>query len=161
MKKAMSKENDIRWGWLKFMYVYTIIGAGGLGVGILAMPGIIKAIFRWPAEEPVSLGIVGSVYAGLAILSVFGLRDPLKFAPILALQLCSKILWLAGVVVPLSLSGRFPLYAIVFIVIFATYIIGDLVAIPFSYIFAKAGTSYGGEQVGEVSAQSGDFTNVS
>jgi hypothetical protein len=28
-------------------------------------------------------------------------------------------------------------YVIVFILIFASYIIGDLISIPFSYIFAK------------------------
>ena len=27
----MSKEPQIRWGWLKFMYVYTIVTAGGFG----------------------------------------------------------------------------------------------------------------------------------
>lgn len=27
----MSQELKVRWGWLKGMYIYTIIGAGGLG----------------------------------------------------------------------------------------------------------------------------------
>ena len=25
----MDMNNNVRWGWLKFMYVYTIVGAGG------------------------------------------------------------------------------------------------------------------------------------
>lgn len=133
----MSKDINVRWGWLKFMYLYTVVGAGGFGLGILAMPEMIKTLLRWPPVEPIFLGIVGSVYAGLGILSILGLRDPLKFVPVLVFQLCYKALWFIGVVVPLLLSGRFPGYAILLIVIFATYIIGDLIAIPFSYVFAR------------------------
>jgi len=136
-EKAMAKDMNVRWGWLKFMYLYTIAGAGGFGLGVLAMPATITTLFRWPVEEPVSLGVVGSVYAGLGVLSILGLREPLKFVPILVLQLCYKVLWFVGVVIPLLLSGRFPDYAILFVGIFTTYIIGDLIAIPFSYVFAK------------------------
>ena len=31
----MNHETKIRWGWLKFMYTYTLIGAGNFGLGIL------------------------------------------------------------------------------------------------------------------------------
>jgi hypothetical protein len=48
-----------------------------------------------------------------------------------------KSIWFIGVVIPLISSGKFPLPAIVILVIFATYIIGDLVSIPFSYIFKR------------------------
>jgi hypothetical protein len=67
----MSKPINVRWGWLKFMYLYTIVGAGLFGLGILIKPDMIKVVFRWPAEEPISLGIVGSVYAAFGILSLF------------------------------------------------------------------------------------------
>jgi hypothetical protein len=30
-----------------------------------------------------------------------------------------------------------PSYAVIYVVIFATYIIGDLIAIPFPYVFGK------------------------
>jgi len=133
----MSKPVNVRWGWLKFMYLYTIVGAGLFGLGILIKPDMIKVVFRWPAEEPISLGIVGSVYASFGILSLFGLRDPLKFASILLLQLCYKTVWLAGVIAPLLVSGHFPSYALFTVVIFTTYIVGDLIAIPFPYVFTS------------------------
>ncbi len=132
----MSKPVNIRWGWLRFMYLYTIVGAGLFGLGIVIKPEMIKAVFRWPAEEPISLGIVGSVYVAFGIVSLFGFRHPLKFAPILLLQLCYKAVWFAGVVAPLLVSGRFPSYGLLTVVIFATYIVGDLIAIPFPYVFA-------------------------
>jgi hypothetical protein len=133
----MAVDTNIRWGWLKVMYIYTIIGAGGLGLGILIAPETIKSVFNWPASEPISLGIVGSVYLAFGILLIFGLRSPLKFSPILFLQLCYKSILFIAVFLPLLVKGQFPSYAIILAVIFATFILGDLVAIPFAYIFTK------------------------
>ncbi len=133
----MKNEATVRWRWLRFMYLYTIVGAGGYGLALLVMPATVKAVCRWPGEEPIALGIVGSVYLGFGIASIFGLRDPLKFVPILLLQLCYKAAWFAGVAAPLLVSGRFPAYAIPSAAMFATYIVGDLIAIPFSYVFAS------------------------
>ena len=42
-----------------------------------------------------------------------------------------------GVIFPALFAGKFPAYAVLQVVIFATYIIGDLIAIPFSYVFAR------------------------
>jgi hypothetical protein len=123
--------------WLRGMYSYTIVGAGLLGLGMLVMPELIKSMFAWPIEEPIAFGILGSVYVAFGILSILGLRDPLKFAPVLLLQLFYKSVWFIGVVAPLAVVGKFPVYAIGFVIIFATYIIGDIIAIPFSYLFRK------------------------
>jgi len=133
----MSGNSKIRWGWLKGMYIYTIVVAGFLGVGIIVMPEVIKTKFPWPVEEPTAFGIVGSVYVAFGVLSILGLRSPLKFAPVLLMQLCYKSVWFIGVLVPLLVAAHFPSYAIPMVIIFATFIIGDLIAIPFSYIFAK------------------------
>ena len=139
----------IRRGWMRFMYVYTIVGAGGFGLGIVVMPEVMKAALRWPADEPIALGIVGSVYVAFAVLSVLGLRDPLKFAPVLLLQLCYKSVWFVAVVLPLLIEGRFPDYGLLTAAIFATYIIGDLIAIPFRYLLARAsGTDQGTASTG-------------
>ena len=134
----MDRNNNIRWSWLKFMYLYTIAGAGGFGLGILVVPDVMRSIFGWPnSDQIIAFGVTGSVYFSFALLSFLGLRSPLKFAPLLLLQLTYKAVWFVGVIVPLLLTGRFPSYAILFTVIYMTYIIGDLIAIPFSYVFAK------------------------
>jgi len=133
----MSQDNKVRWGWLKGMYIYTIVGAGGFGLGIITMPDAIRTIFGWPGQDPIVLGVTGSVYLSFALLSILGLRSPLKFAPVLLLQLSYKIVWFIGVILPIVMTAKFPSYAILHAVIFATYIIGDLIAIPFSYVFAK------------------------
>jgi hypothetical protein len=133
----MSQGNKVRWGWLKGMYIYTIVGAGGFGLGIITMPDAIRTIFGWPGQDPIVLGVTGSVYLSFALLSILGLRSPLKFAPVLLLQLSYKLVWFIGVILPVVMTAKFPSYAILHVVIFATYIIGDLIAIPFSYVFAK------------------------
>lgn len=35
----------IRWAWLKGMYIYTIVGAGGFGLGIIFIPGFMRSFF--------------------------------------------------------------------------------------------------------------------
>jgi len=123
------------------MYIYTIIGAGGFGLGMILVPGIVQAAFGFPVQDPVVFGITASVYTAFGLLSILGLKSPLKFAPVLLLQLCYKAIWLVAVILPLLLSGRFPLYATTLLIIFATYIIGDLVSIPFSHVFSKQAES--------------------
>jgi len=133
----MSKDIKIRWGWLKFMYIYTIVGAGGFGLGIIFVPNIMESVFRYPSQDPILFGIVGCIYVSFGILSLLGLRSPLKFVPILLVELCYKSIWFIGVLIPYLIGKGFPFYAIVFAVIFATYIIGNLIAIPFSNVFSR------------------------
>ena len=133
----MATNKKIRWGWIKGMYIYTIISAGLFGLGIIVIPEKIKTSFTWPVEEPIAFGIVGSVYLAFGLLSIMGLRFPLKFVPVLLLQLFYKSIWFIGVFLPLLFTAHFPSYAVPTVVIFATFIIGDLIAIPFSHVFAK------------------------
>jgi len=133
----MSKDINVRWGWLKGMYILTIIHAGGSGLGIILIPSIIRSIFGWPSQDPIVFGICGSVWVAFGLLSILGLRSPLKFSPVLLLQLSYKVVWFVGVILPVLITGKFPAYAIGYVVFFAAYIIGDLIAIPFSYVFAK------------------------
>ncbi len=133
----MAREIKVRWGWLRGMYVYTIVVAGGFGLGAIFAPGLIQSIFKMPGQDPIIIGVVGSVYVAFALLSILGLRSPLQFAPVLLLQLCYKVVWFLAVLFPLLATGRCPAHAVSFVVVFATFIIGDLFAIPFSYVFAK------------------------
>lgn len=119
------------------MYIYTIVGAGGFGLGIILMPDVVRSVFGWPSQDPIVFGVLGSVYLSFAILSVLGLRFPLKFTPVLFLSLCYKVIWFIGVVPPLILAGKFPTYALLYVAVFASYLIGYLIAIPFPYLFAS------------------------
>ena len=137
----MDKKGNVRWGWLKFMYIYTIVGSGGFGLGIIFMPDVMRSIFGWPNSDQITaFGVTGSVYFSLALMSILGLRSPLKFTPLLLLQLTLKIVWFVGVILPILVAGKFPTYALLFTMIYVTFIVGDLIAIPFAYVFAKQPT---------------------
>jgi len=82
----MSNEIKVRWGWLKALYIYTIIGAGAFGLGIIIIPDVMESIFGWPNQDRIiSFGVTGSVYLSFALLSILGLRSPLKFTPVLVM----------------------------------------------------------------------------
>ena len=133
----MFKESNVRWGWLKGMYILTIIHAGGSGLGMILIPSTIRSIFGWPSQDPIVFGICGSIWVAFGLLSILGLRSPLKFSPLLLLQLTYKVVWFVGVILPALIAGNFPAYATGYVLFFAIYIIGDLIAIPFSYVFSK------------------------
>jgi hypothetical protein len=133
----MFAKQHVRWGWIKFMYIYTIIGAGGMGLGMLLIPELMQSILNWTVDEPVIYGISGSLFLALGILSLLGLFSPLKFTPVLLLQLCYKTVWFVAFVLPMLIGGKFPNYAVPIAVLFLSYIVGDLIAIPFGYLFSR------------------------
>jgi len=126
---------SIRWGWLKVMYMYTLVVSGGMGLGMILFPDTIQSILRFPPQDPVMLGACGSIFLALGLISLMGLRSPLKFAPVLLLELVYKPIWLVAVALPLFLEGRFPFYVVTMSAVFITFIVGDLIAIPFPHLF--------------------------
>ncbi len=77
---TLAKSETIRHGWIKSMYIYTIIAAGGFGLGIIFIPNIMRSLFSWPNQDSIVFGVTGSVYLSFALLSIFGLRSPLSSA---------------------------------------------------------------------------------
>lgn len=125
----------IRWHWLRFMYVYTAVVAGAFGLGVILAPARVQSIFGMSAQDPVVFGLSGSFFLAFGLAAVAGLRAPLKYCPVLLMELVYKLIWLFGVVVPLALRGEFPKSAVLQVLIFVTFVAGDLVAIPFRYVF--------------------------
>jgi hypothetical protein len=133
----MENHASIRWGWLKAMYVCTVVVSGSVGVGMILLPGTFQSALRLPPQDPVMLGLGGSLFLALGLVSILGLRSPLKFVPVLLLELVYKPVWLVALALPLFLKGEFPFYVVFISATFLAFIIGDLIAVPFSYLFAK------------------------
>ncbi len=133
----MENNLSIRWGWLKAMFVYTLVVSGGIGLGMILIPGTIQSVFRFPPQDPVVLGLCGSVFLALGLVSILGFLSPLKFVPLLLIELIYKPVWLVAVALPLFLKGQFPFYVVFISAVLISFIIGDLIAIPFSYVFSK------------------------
>lgn len=130
----MAKSKNIRISWLKFMYVWNIVISGGGGIGIIFIPKLTQWLFNVSTPQ-ITYGIIGSVFLSFAIISILGLRDPVRFAPVLLFQLIYKIIWLIGVIIPMIISGEFYIGAVPAVAIYILYIVGDIIAIPFSNIF--------------------------
>jgi len=128
----MRNDVNVRRNWLRAMYVYTFLGAGGFGLSLL----LFGESGPFASQDPFFSATLGCFELALALVALLGLRDPLKFAPLLVAQLVYKVLWFVAVFVPLLLQGQAGDYAIL-AVVFATFIVGDLISIPFAYIFAK------------------------
>lgn len=67
------------------------------------------------------------MYLAFGLLSILGLRAPLKFVPILLLQMVYKLVWYAGVILPLLLVGNLPEDALQIVTFWSTVVISDLV----------------------------------
>ena len=122
---------------LKVLYIYTIIITLPLGLAILIAPDLVRTLMAMPSQDPITFGITGSVYLAFGLLSILGLRAPKKFIPVLLMQFTYKVAWFIGVVFPLLIAGQFPDYGYLLVVIFITYIVGDILVIPFSDLLAK------------------------
>jgi hypothetical protein len=133
----MEKAIKIRWGWLRAMYLYTLVGAGGFGLALLAAPGQLQTRFGFPVQDPATLKLYGCVLLAAGLMAVPALFFPLKFVALLLLQLIYKPVWIALAAIPVFLEGRFPLHIVMITVVFLVYIAGDLIAIPFRYMFSK------------------------
>lgn len=123
----------MRWGRLKFLYWYTIVIAGGSGVLMIIFPDLAPSLFGMPVQDPYIFGVAASIWTAFGIMSIFGLRSPLRFLPVLLMQLCYKTIWLLAVVAPLMVGGQRPVYAWLFTLVMVSFVVLDLIAIPFGY----------------------------
>jgi hypothetical protein len=131
------KAVKVHYNWLRIMYACTIVVAGVTGLLYLISPSTYMSLTGFPSEEPIFAGVAASVWVAFALLSILGLWSPLKFVPVLLLGLTYKSIWFIAIIIPRAISGTLPSYAIPMSIIFAAFIIGELIAIPFNYIFAK------------------------
>ncbi len=125
-------EPTIRYGWLRGMYAYTAAGSGLVGIGMLTAPRQVALLLHMPEQDPAMFGLVASAYVAFGLLGLLGLRAPLRFAPILLLQMLYKIAWIVIVFLPLTARGQAGGYTLALAAVFLTYVVGDLIAIPFA-----------------------------
>ncbi len=63
----MSKDANVRWKWLKGMHIYTIVGAGGLGLKMIIAADMIRSMYGWPIQDHIVFGVCGSVYLAFGL----------------------------------------------------------------------------------------------
>lgn len=73
-----------------------------------------------------SLKVAASLWTAFGIVAIFGVFFPLRFVPILLMQVTYKIIWLAWIMVGVD---KIPSHAVTFIVIFVIFVVGDIIAL--------------------------------
>ena len=88
-------------------------------------------------QDPLLFGALGCIWLTFGILSILGLRQPLKLVPVLIFQLIYKIFWFVAVVIPVGIQGNLQvnLLNVGLIFLFAMFIVGDILVIPFKDFF--------------------------
>lgn len=116
---------------IKFMFGYTMIASLVFGIMMLAAPSLFVSLQGWPEQDLLIFGVVASVFTAEGLVSIIGFKKPRAFAPILLFQMTYKIVWFAAVVLPMAITSTFYIEALAFAIILATFVVGDLIALPF------------------------------
>lgn len=82
-------------------------------------------------------GVAVSLYAALSLLCVFGIRFPLKFTPLLLIQLIYKSAWLVGMYLPARSSGVLNDDLDAWFWVMAPGIVIDILVIPWKYVYLE------------------------
>lgn len=122
---------------LKIMYFYTMVSTILFGIVVIALPGLFYTFTDMPVQDPIMFGVLGSIWIAFGISSFLALRAPMKFIPVLFMQFTYKVIWIVAVCLPQVIMGNGGIYAIVFLVVFLTYVIPDLLFIPWKELLEK------------------------
>lgn len=131
-------EGTVHLNRLKAMYIANIVIAGPLGLAALLVPETTRQMMGFPAVEPIAFGVgMGAIPLGFGLAGILGVYAPLRTSPVLGLQALYKSIFLVAVILPLAATGQIPSYTAPIIAIFVFFIVGDLLALPFSYLFSR------------------------
>jgi len=122
---------------LKIMYILTIILAGGIGLMMLISPSFTMALFSQPAQDLYIYGVAAAIWTAFGLLAILGLRDPIKYMPILLFQFIYKLIWVFAVFLPNIIVGGVRFDTITSLLVFILFIVGDFLTLPFKDFFEK------------------------
>ena len=120
---------------LKIMYILTIVLAGGIGLMMLISPSFTMELFSQPAQDLYVYGVAAAVWTAFGLLAILGLRDPIRYMPLLLLQFIYKIIWLFAVFLPNVVVDGVRFDTITVLLVFLLFIIGDFLTLPFKELF--------------------------
>ena len=118
-------------------------GSASSSVPLSSGAGVALSISTW-------MGIAGSVWLAIGLLSAVGLARPAQIAPILLIQIVYKSVWIVAVALPLLATGD-P-RALPFVVFFALAIALFAWALPFRALFGRGAAA----PVGAVGSSAAD-----
>ena len=122
---------------LKYLFYFIIIIEIPLGLFMLIAPDLFKSLLGFPPQDPLMFGVGASIWLTFGLISILGIREPMKYVPILLFQFTYKSIWFIGVIIPAAIAGQIQTSGIFMIITFAIFVICDIIVIPWNTIFKK------------------------
>jgi len=112
---------------LRFMQIYTLMGAGGFGLVHLLYPNLFSIVLGAPDNGTIIGDMyVASVFLSFAVMALVTLSEPEKYAPIAGFQGLYKSFWCVFLVGQVALgAASFSLHTAVYFAIMLSYAVGD------------------------------------
>lgn len=136
----MTQETPSKLKWLTALYAANIAWAGVPGLLLVAFPefskqNLLPYMFGDQPQDPATVGLLGSIWLAVGVISALGLRNPLAFAGVLPIQVVYKCIWITAVALPALARGdaRVLPLTLLFLVIIA----GALRATPYASMFTS------------------------
>ena len=127
-----TKPSTFRLYAMRFLYLFNAVV-----IGFVAWPSLIdqaRLIYEGNAWD-LMYGVAFSLYAGLALLMLWGVRFPVRMLPLLLLQVLYKMIWLIVAGYAFWSAGRLTPGVTNTIEFFASIVVLDFAVIPWPYIF--------------------------
>ncbi len=121
---------------LQVIYALNILVAGFVGLTALFFPKFSATIvFENTIIPNYSQRIVGCLWTAIALGSVLGLLDPVKWSPILLIQLLYKGFWLIFVALPMLFQGKIADIPRGIACFFLVWVVALIFFLPYQYLF--------------------------
>ena len=116
---------------LRALHAAAVLGAGGVGLLTLLAPRLAgQAVFAGSATVDPYLRILGALWLALGLVAALGLVQPVRFAPVLLVQLVYKSAWLAVVAYPALLAGGREPGLVILAALFTVWVAALLALLP-------------------------------
>jgi hypothetical protein len=133
--------SDFKMKALRLQYWHTALETIPLGLAIIFFPKQVAKAMRLGEQDQTVFGICGAIWLAFGLLATRGIRDPLKWSPLLVLQFTYKVLWFTMVLGLMAVRGEFDLAkAKGFMLGFAPFVAADIIAVPWKHLLRGGGS---------------------
>lgn len=122
---------------LRVMYVTNIVGAGLPGLAITVAPTWADANIGGGGQDPVFFGMLGAIWLAIGVLSIVGLRHPVRLSALFAVQVVYKSVWIAAVALPMLARGERLADVVPYAVFFGLVVLAWAAGAPFAWLLAR------------------------
>lgn len=120
-----------------------MVYVGAVAIALLVDPKNALSFSGFPSSGipyPASLiaGVAYSQWLAIALLSVLGLRSPIKYSPVLLLVVTYKTVWMLALALPKAISGTLISWGQTNAIEWLILVVVVALVMPWKYIFEKS-----------------------